>query len=171
MDEFSKKAANYFYLIQPVLDKMLTPSLSKSKSIDFLISESFKRSCMFTKNKIFLKFVNKRAIYYDKLALEIQNIGWKMPNASLDHHPRVEEFLKSNRKMLEYGGVNDIRHARNFANKYRGFQNDYSVDIEAFGSGSRAFVRITKTTRYRDSLVGKKYIYEKNAKSIRRLIN
>jgi hypothetical protein len=171
MEEFLKRASDYFYLLQPVFEKMMQPSFNKFKSIDFLIQESFEKKYLFTKNQVFLDFVKNRAAFYDKSANKIQNIGWKMPNASLDHHPRVEEFLRSNRKMLEYRGVNDARHARNFANKYRGFQNGYSIDINAFGSGSRAFVRISKTTKYRDSLIDKKSIYEKNATNIRKFIS
>jgi len=57
-----------------------------------------------------------------------------MPKAQFPRHPDVEAFLRGPSECLDYTGVNDSRHASNFARKYfehSGCHDGYSAT--AFG--------------------------------------
>jgi hypothetical protein len=73
--------------------------------------------------------------------------SWRMPLASMPTHPEVELFLRSEKECFTEDGLTDIRHARNFVNKYctGGYINGYSIRGEAGGRGNGAFVNIHKT--------------------------
>lgn len=76
---------------------------------------------------------------------------WCQPLASLPHHPEVEAFLKGPLQSLHYFGLNDSKHARNFANKY--FTGCYQHGYCAKGVVQGACCVITKTQAAYDKMV------------------
>eukprot|EP01036_Dinobryon_divergens_P030624 gene30624-39894_t len=81
---------------------------------------------------------------------------WKMSSAVMPTHPEVERFLRSDAQSFTVHGLNGIKHARNFVSKYcnsRATEGGYSISGSAGGTGSGAFVQITKTRTYFDSIM------------------
>lgn len=80
--------------------------------------------------------------------------SWRMSSAVMPTHPEVERFLRSDAQAFTVHGLNGIKHARNFVSKYcssRATEEGYSISGSAGGTGSGAFVQITKTRAYFDS--------------------
>lgn len=109
--------------------------------------------------------------HYRKRIKSIDNIGWRMPHASIPNHPKFEEFLKSNVECLKYSDTfKSLDEANNFAKTYEGSNNHYSIGIKVFGKGKTAYALITKTSTYRDSFNSKRAIYEELVREIRKIL-
>ncbi|RNA23787.1 hypothetical protein BpHYR1_014435 [Brachionus plicatilis] len=77
--------------------------------------------------------------------------NWRM-NGTVQGHPRFEQFLKSDDMKMAYSGVlNGVAQARRFISSYSGVKQDYSVNMDFKGSGSKVIVHITKNRDYFDS--------------------
>lgn len=82
----------------------------------------------------------------------------QQPYANVPNHPQVTYFLRSDQTTLKYSNFNNLEHARNFGRKHFGGYNQrehHCARADADGRGSNAYVTITKTKDYYNTLLAK----------------
>jgi hypothetical protein len=92
-----------------------------------------------------------------------------MPKASISNHPKVQEFLRSDRMQMIYSGCFDsIHYARSFVSRYSGLKQDsgFSTRMATGAAGRYANVEITKTREYYDAEVKLIDVYKNEIISI-----
>ena len=93
--------------------------------------------------------VAKRIAHLKSKTATGPSLTWAIPNASMPTHPEVQTFLRSEQRTMRVNSVNDLRHARNFANKYR---HMHHISCTAGGRGAGAFVDIEKTGGHHEAM-------------------
>ena len=74
-------------------------------------------------------------------------VSWSVPiPRNKEIRPELGVFLRSEQREFIQRGLNDVRHARNYAAKYLN-DAEYGTSTEVGGSGSNAYVRVTKVSR------------------------
>ena len=98
--------------------------------------------------------------------------SWEQPKAEIFNHPTVTNFLRSSMQIYVYQDFNNIRHARNWAKKHFGPQNnfvEYSADVYCSGIGRNAKVTIVKNRKCFDASVLEFKEYMKTCEKLKSL--
>ncbi|KAE9274181.1 hypothetical protein PF008_g29663, partial [Phytophthora fragariae] len=162
------------------LEELWSQALSHSNdSIIYTLSRKFQQKSprlLDRAIKLFLRYLEGDDISDDKKALFVVIISgriewlkkqirvlekpfsWAMSVAEFPESDQIEMFLRGPEATLNTTGIvsfKDVRAASSFAAKYIGFiererQINASFDMEASGSKSDAFVKITKTRVWYD---------------------
>ena len=84
--------------------------------------------------------------------------SWRFPEARLDRHPEITEFLRSDLQSKTFYSFNDLKHACNFASKYFGdYQREdnngkYSATASVSGTNRIPAVTVTKTMLFKGKM-------------------
>jgi hypothetical protein len=149
-DDFKKASRKFIDLTkkftsQNIIEGLLDEILKKS--------ELFKKSCGSEKLKFISDLFNLRLEWLTK---EIENKQkWAMTDAKLSGHPKVEDFLKSNKEHMLYSyGFTCKEDACRFISNYQGTKKTFSTrmhieyEVMDYGSEKVAGVFINKTEDY-----------------------
>ena len=74
----------------------------------------------------------------------VPQFSWHQPNAVVPGHPQVEKFLRGPAESFTYRNFNNLKHARNWANKHSRDTGCF-MTLTPIGRGSSAGVEVVKT--------------------------
>ena len=106
-----------------------------------------KHLSLFNKSKAILNIFYAYLKYLRNKISTKPSFSWRMPNAVIPEHPKVELFLRSELTRMIYGGqFRSVIDGRFFAATYGSQRHihSFSVDIQVKGTGSNTLVEIVK---------------------------
>ena len=74
----------------------------------------------------------------------VPQFSWHQPKAVVPGHPQVEQFLRGPAQSFTYRNFNNLKHARNWANKHS-HDTGCFMTLTPIGRGSSAGVEVVKT--------------------------
>ena len=74
----------------------------------------------------------------------VPQFSWHQPKAVVPGHPQVEKFLRGPAESFTYRNFNNLKHARNWANKHSRDTGCFMI-LTPIGRGSSAGVEVVKT--------------------------
>ena len=100
--------------------------------------------------KQILDLFKHRVAWLEDKINNFREFSWRMPNATMPYHKKVEDFLRSNKQQMTYDGFQGVTRARDFARKNAGlnFDEGYSAEMSPEGKGRKFSVKIVKTKAY-----------------------
>lgn len=117
--KFPEQSSMLYEMIKTSMIKLMNEASDFGSFVEVLVKEkqAFK-SC-----RPIVDILEQRRQWLEKKLRERPQFSWKMPNAKMPNHPKIEQFLWSDQQTLVYGNLNDHSHLRNFIRKY---SNSYS---------------------------------------------
>lgn len=174
-----EKLPRYLCAVDQICQKLIQSRLfnkqlsNKNALIDNFIQDMIKSSRRVTDNTSIQMILKYRLNFYMNKLKEIYkaNNTWIMPFAEVPGHPKVENFLKSNKQSLKYDKVFKNKNlARGFAFKLNSLKETYSVQVELHGTDVNPYVIINKTKAYSKTFDSLKSTYELITSKIQSLL-
>lgn len=163
------KKAEFEDYLKKLVKKLVDANLPQDKLKEYTKSIRANIDCYKTSPSI-LSLVQMRIKWLEEKIKPSIEFSWRM-SGSIQGHPQVERFLRSELTQMDYHGVlNGVANARNFIKTYSGVCNGFSLSMNYTGTGSKVVLHITKTRDYYNSEVNNLNLMKSELKSLKKLI-